>query len=1533
MRSFIRALSLAMLLLFACRASAQVTASFTATPAAGCDPLLVNFTNLSTSSSGTPGYSWNFGVSGSSVLTNPSTSFTTPGTHVVTLTATVGSTVSTYTLAITVYPRPTPSFTASDTTVCPCTPITFTNTSIPGVAGPLSSTWSFGDGSPTTIGSPAVHSFCTPGDYTITLFTTNAQGCQSSLAKTAYIHVYNPPVAGFTSPGGGCNPPVTIPFTSTSTGTAPLTYSWDFGDGGTGTGAGPSHSYGATGTYPVRLIVTDANGCADTITQSIIISNIAAAFTGPDTVCINSVASFTNTSTTPFTGASWNYGDGSPVTTGTHGSHSYPTPGTYNVTLTITQGPCSHSVTHPIVVVDAPPMTLSINPTDPCPAPATITYSVTGASPGTTYNWTFAPGGGTGVGSPISVTYPTNGVKTMTVIATDPHFGCPRKLTGTITIYDIIFTATASPNRGCKPLNVNFTTSLLTSIPGPGYAPYPYGPLSSFVWNFGDGAPTSSSPTPSHTYTDVGVYTVTVTALTANGCPVTYSLLVEVGTPPQVIFSAAPRHVCYGDYVPVVFTPTVVVGPVDEYLWQYGDGTSYTDTTGNPVSHVYTVPGVYFTPSVTPSWHGCRGTTYRIVDYIQVDSPKSIIGKTILCSPRHRVNFFNLSLGDDSHMWIFSDGTNTTVEDPVHDFPTFGTFTIWLATYNAASGCRDTAVTTIYIDSLIPNFTADRTGICRGEAVTFTAGVLGGPVMQYRWFDNGTEFTGTPPGAPVITRTFTVTGYHTIMLAVRNTNNCWDTMRMVNMILVTAPSVGFTAVPNSGCAPLTVTFTSTSTPTPGSSISSYAWTWGDGSPLPLGSGSPTTHTYTANGTYSVKLVATDNLGCRDSATVSAAVTVWRPVASFTASNVHPCIASPVTFTSTSSGAPFTSLTWDYGDGSPTGSGTTSTHSYSATGSYNVKLTILDSHGCTDEVTYPSYITVTRPTAAFTMSDSVSVCPPLMVNFTNTSTGATGYNWAFGDGGTSIIPSPSNMYISSGLYPVRLIATNMYGCKDTAIHYVNIFGYAGALSYSPLQGCAPLTVYFSATLTNIPFITWDFSDGFTSTVSYTDTISHTYLTPGAYVPKLLLSDNTGCQSASVGLDTIKVDAVYPKFNTEPSPVCIGMEFTFIDSSTGYWNPVNNWTWTYDGNTSTLPSPTYTINTPGTYPVTLVVSNAWGCTGTITKTLVIEPPPVVTASGDTTVCVGDAATLRGYGAVTYTWVDPATLSCTACNPTYASPTVPTVYTVTGTDARGCIDTATVTVNLRTHTIAEAWGDTAVCQGVPVPLFDTGGHTYLWLPAAGLNDNTIASPIATPNYTTIYMAIAQLGSCIPDTNYVTVEIYPLPTVDAGPNQRLVAGTPAQLNATGTNIDSLMWWPSETLSCNTCLNPVATMTVNTTYNIDVKSKHGCRASDSVTILLYCENSQVFVPNSFTPNGDGQNDLFYPRGVGVKAVKTFRIYNRWGELLFERDNIMLNDADNAWDGSYKGGIPKPDVYVYIVEALCYTGEDIFIKGDVTIIR
>ena len=1484
------------------------TANFTADYISGCSPLVVHFTNTST---GATSYSWDLGNGVVTPITDPSTSYTDAGTYTVTLTAYNGSSTSTHTITITVYPTPTVTFFADDTAVCLGTPVTFTSTSSSGVAGPVTYIWNFGDGASSTAATPS-HTYAAPGYYNVTLSVTNSQGCVSSLTKLVYIHVFTPPTASFTSNTTYvCNAPGAVIFTNTSTGTGPYNCTWYFGDGTTGTGTSPSHTYTATGTYPVKLVITDGNGCLDSITVPayITVGSITAAFTGPGTACINSSVTFTNTSST-HTSSSWNFGDGG-TSTSNDGTHSYTTAGTYSVTLIIYNGPCADTITQTIVISPGPVATFTITPADACPAPATATF--TGTVPGgATVSWRYGDGA-SGSGITSTHTYASCGAYTVNMIVTSSA-GCIDTITKVYDIYDLVVSINHdSVASGCVPLTVDFHCTASSTCPA--FSAYPYG-ISSYTWNFGDGSATvSGSATTTHTYTAVGTYVCSVYIVTANGCVDTAHLSVLVGTPPVANFTATPTTVCYGQLVTFDNTSTGATN----YLWYFGDSTS---STAVDPTHLYGLPGT-FTVMLIAYDNGCPDTLIK-VNYITVDSPKAIIASNYLCSPANEVAFGDSSLGDDTHLWMFGDGTTSTADNLDHFYPSLTTYTVTLATYNAASGCRDTATLVIDLSRPVITFTASATAICKYDSVRFSPTVTGGSAMFYFWYVDGVF----SHNGMYFTDTFMVSGLHTISLVIQDSHGCFDTLTKTNYILVAKPVVAFTEVPSSGCAPLTVTFTDHSTDVIGITLTNFNWAFGDGGSASL-STLTTSHTYTSAGTYSVTEIVTDNLGCKDTLTNPTPINVYKPVAVFGAYPTYPCAGSLVTFVNSSVG--IVSSYWTFGDGG-TSTATSPTHTYTSPGSYTVTLIVTDVHGCTDTLTNVSYINVTQPIAAFTESDSFSVCAPLSENFTNLSTGATGYSWTFGDGNSSTNISPSDLYITSGFFTVMLIATNAFGCKDTAVEHVNIYGYAGAFSYTPDSGCAPLTVHFSATITNVPNIIWDFGDGSTSSSSSTEDTVHTYTIPGGYIPKLILSDNTGCQNSSAGLDTIKVDAVTTGFKTISA--CLGTTTDFIDTSSSYWSQVINLLWTFGGGvTSTADSPTHIYSTVGTYTVSLKATDAWGCTSTVTENVVITPPPVITASADTTVCLGDAATLSGYGGSTYTWTPPGTLSCTACNPTSATPTGVTTYTVTGVDSNGCSNNAVVTVSISTQTKSVAFGDTAVCWGTKVQIYDSGATTFTWSPAGGLNSTTIADPIADPTQTTTYTVTAQLGSCAPDVNYVTIIVYPLPTVDAGPDQTLIAGSTAQLKATGNYIFTYNWTPDSTLSCNTCYDPVASMSVTTTYIVDVTSDHGCKNSDSVTIHLFCNSSQIFVPNSFTPNGDGQNDVFYPRGTGVKGIKAFRIYNRWGELLFERDNIEINDASNAWDGSYAGGKPRPDVYVYIVDAVCETGEPIFIKGDVTIIK
>jgi gliding motility-associated-like protein len=157
--------------------------------------------------------------------------------------------------------------------------------------------------------------------------------------------------------------------------------------------------------------------------------------------------------------------------------------------------------------------------------------------------------------------------------------------------------------------------------------------------------------------------------------------------------------------------------------------------------------------------------------------------------------------------------------------------------------------------------------------------------------------------------------------------------------------------------------------------------------------------------------------------------------------------------------------------------------------------------------------------------------------------------------------------------------------------------------------------------------------------------------------------------------------------------------------------------------------------------------------------------------------------------------------------------------------------------------------------------------------------------------------------------------------------------LNATGQRIATFAWSPLSTLSCETCSNPIASPKLTTTYTVVATSGYGCKARDEVTVHVVCDKSQLFIPNSFSPNKDGMNDVFYPRGVGLKKITSFRVYNRWGSVIFERNNIALNDASAGWDGTYKGADLPPDIFVYVIDGVCESGEPLTWKGDVTLLR
>ena len=1506
-------------------------ANFTASDDTGCAPAIIQFNNTST---GATSYSWNFGDgSGLSGNTNPGHTYGSPGSYTVTLTATNTSGSSVKTMVITILGAPIVSFSASPVAGCPPLPVNFTNSSNPVVPGVATYSWSFGDGSAINTTQNPPHTYQNPGFYNVTLSVTNSAGCVSSQTLTQYINVYDPPDADFTFTPV-CKAPGTTTFTSTvTTGTPPYTYHWDYGDNTTpGTTANPTHTYATSGTFNVTLVVTDVNGCMDTVVKPLGVGTLNANFTAPPLACLGMPVIFINTSVNAGNYL-WYFGDNT-TSSSSNPVHTYTTPGTYNVMLVAWDMPnvCTDTFIVPITVSPGPTASFNISPQYTCGAPATINFTSTSTGGAVSYVWNFGDGSPTVTGATATHTYTTDGAFTVTLVATDAN-GCKDTAAITKVIEKVQVTVEVDRNYNhCLPSTVNF--SYLINYP-PGVA--------SVTWDFGDGSPPVSGVSfPSHTYTAQGVHVVTLTITTNNGCTATDTAQVTMGTKPNAFFAPVFDTLCSQDYTPIPFSFVNTSTNATDYYWHYWSPPLTNDWLPDGYSIPTSPNGSYFPPTspipplfyaaLVASNYGCQDTFFH-PDPLVILKPVAQALAYPDCDTPTLVRFFDMSEGHvNSRLWIFGDGTTDTSKNPVHMYPSLGNWPVTLEATNDTTGCTSRDLMSLFLHVPTAEFSVSDTAICKGDtllASQFTQ-TFSHPVSLYGYTFNPPNviYDGNVGGF-----IFPFPGLYTVTLSFLDFNGCTHDTSKSNYILVADPNPSFSVTPTIGCAPLVTNFTETGTNTPGAYTTNWTWVFGDGTTANLTSGT-TTHTY-APGIYSVKVYLTDNIGCVDSLLRPNYIQSRQTIAAFKADDTTACLNQPIDFTnnsSSSTGAVLT-YTWDFGDGSPTSNAVDPIHTYTQTGAFTVTLIATDNTGCADTLTLPAYIKVAKPSASFTMSDTFALCPPLIVQFTNSSTGAAGYTWDFGDGSSpSPVPNPSNIYTNPGIYNIRLIATNSYGCTDTAFGRANVLGYSGALDYMPQAGCNPLTVNFTANLTNVSNFLWDFSDG-TIVTATGNTITHTYTLPGRYLPRIVFTDSAGCVNSSDGLDTIKVDDIIGNFNF--SPACVNTLVTLKDTSYSYFSAVNEWKWDINNGQvrSNVKAPTATFTLPGTYPIVLIVKNANGCKDTVYENLTIHPLPTITANGDTIICLGDAATLSALGGNSYEWTPAASVGCATCQITSASPTEATNYIVMGTDANGCKNTDTTHVAVKTQTNSTAGSGGEICVDSSIQLHVSGAQRYEWTPASTLDDPTSADPIATPDVTTVYTVLAYEGSCLPDSHSVRVVVHPLPTVNAGSDETIVAGNSVNLNASGTDISTYAWSPDQTLSCNTCSSPIASPYGTTTYTVTVATDFGCKAKDDVTIFVLCDEGQLFIPNTFSPNGDGDNDVFYPRGIGLRSIRSFRVYNRWGELVYERQGIQLNDAVTAWDGTYKGNKLSPDVFVYVLEGVCEGGEIMTWKGDISLVR
>jgi gliding motility-associated-like protein len=276
-------------------------------------------------------------------------------------------------------------------------------------------------------------------------------------------------------------------------------------------------------------------------------------------------------------------------------------------------------------------------------------------------------------------------------------------------------------------------------------------------------------------------------------------------------------------------------------------------------------------------------------------------------------------------------------------------------------------------------------------------------------------------------------------------------------------------------------------------------------------------------------------------------------------------------------------------------------------------------------------------------------------------------------------------------------------------------------------------------------------------------------------------------------------------------------------------------------------------------------------------------------------------------------------------------------------GCKDT---TIMRRAVKVVESpmihiGGDSVICVNQSMrhlgvfERIDTSAIKWQWQFPNGSNSalqNPTLQQYKPGNYTV--KAIATNSSGCADTTTKDIIIHALPVITLPPSLTKIVGMPVTLPATySSGTINYSWTPANTLDCPTCPQPIATPKFTTNYKVAVIDSNNCVNNAEIQVKVICEGATIFAPNTFSPNGDGVNDIFYIRGKGLDRVKSLRIFNRWGEVVFEQRDFPVNSPQNGWDGRYKGNKPAPEVYIYQVEVFCENGEIIRFEGNIALIK
>jgi gliding motility-associated-like protein len=1496
--------------------------NFSADNLEGCIPHPVRFSNSSIPGSGTLSeFNWDFGDGTSGSDRNPLHIYRATGRYNVTLTVKNSfGCQSSFTIPnyIRILDSIKANFTFSTTGSCEAPfPVSFQDQTIGnGVVGRF---WDFGDGTTSNQVNPN-HQYTQPGNYQITLVATNNQGCADTIRKNINVVAGNFS-ASFNAPAEVCRGPL-VSFQNTSTPLSQIdSVLWDFGDGSISRAISPEKGFDRPGDYNVQL-TTFFGTCKVTTSKPIrILSGPTTLFEGtPLEACLPPLTvRFTN-QTTNGTVFRWNLGNGVRTPT-TNPTVTYEEIGSYTVSLiTVNASGCYDTLTKPNYVKVSPPRVTSVPglPYVGCfPWTQTLRPQVSSISPVTKWEWDFGDGRTSTEATP-TISYNERGTYTINLKITTAT-GCVDSVSYTVQGgFKPGPDFTADPLFVCTGGNVNFFGTVKNRY-------------DQLKWFFGDGGTAVDLLEPSNLYKDTGSMTVTFIAID-NGC--VDSLVKEAYiyvVPPYANFSTS--FSCDDRYTRAFVDSSF---GAETWFWEFGNGD--TSVVPSP-TYVYPEPGNYkvtLTVTAGECFHK-KSIDVNIYDEFPdfISEPNSTCSENIMkfTAQGDSLNLNNLS----TLQWRFSDIGNLATTSPVitRRFTEFRELSLRL-TVTDLNGCTRaiTKPVSVKINGPKARILPLQTLACLGSTVSFGDSSIRNPeypIIRWTWNygDGQTVSYDTPPFEHV----YADTGFYNLSLKVEDINGCVDSVFLPWGVGIFSPVASFWTADTVICPNTDVAFVNESK---GAGLK-FFWEFGDGTTSNV---SLPTKQYAKEGRYDVSLEVTDSANCKSRLLRPQYIDVGGLLSSFEVSDTFAnCPPLRVTFTNYSRGAIRNS--WNFGNGNSSLL-ENPIQTYTEIGDFAARLVVTGKGGCTDTMT--RIISVQGPQGEITYNP-LTGCPPLKVDFVSATKNVKTFVWDFSDGTTEFTSDSTvtHIYENPGTYRPRVILEDGQNCRVSILgkEDIKVVGVRSVIAPLPtFTYCDSATIFFAdSSITNdqIRKWEWDFGDGKTSSLPNP---VNTYDDPGRYRVSLFVETTDNCTSQSFLPGEVIISQT-PKFEFfHDTLACLPVIMQFSSRVLNPDTTTLQWKWNFgNGTTSSEANPRDIVfDRAGTYSIRVSLENEFGCVSSLTQPLLIRDTPTLAVNDGLITCRGTGISLRATGALEYRWDAQPTLSCTDCANPIATPLTDQWYRVTGSNGpadKNCERSRDVLVKvMQPQNAVVSAGDT-LCLGERFQITASGADRYQWSPAAGLSATNIPNPVARPQQTTTYRLIASDSlNCFRDTLFVPIVVYPPPTVKIlEPLITGIVGNRIRIATQSSDVTRWRWSPATGLSCIDCPEPEVTISRSESYRVHVTNPGGCVATDMVNVEPICTGDGIFVPNTFSPNGDGRNDIFYPMGSGPASLKSFKIFNRWGEMVFERNNFQANDPSAGWDGTFKGKALTPDVYVYLIVVLCYNNQTLDIKGNVTLLR